>query len=58
VQLRLEGDFQEYVRSFGENANGEAYVLTSRVQGPRGSTGKVWKVVGGSVAAGGREHGS
>jgi hypothetical protein len=49
VELEGGGEFQEYIRSFGQDAELDAYVLTPNVQGPHGNTGKVWKVVGGSV---------
>lgn len=44
--------FQEYIRSLGEDEQGEAYVLTAAVQGPQGRTGKVWKVVGSGIGEG------
>jgi glucose/arabinose dehydrogenase len=53
VELQGGGDFQEYIRSFGQDAELDAYVLTSNVQGPHGNTGKVWKVVGGGMGEGG-----
>jgi hypothetical protein len=53
VEVQGGGEFHEYVRSFGQDAELEAYVLTSNVQGPRGTTGKVWKVVDGSMGGGG-----
>lgn len=56
VELEDGGEFREYVRSFGEDAQGEVYVLTSQLQGPHGETGKVWKVVGGSTGEGGHQH--
>jgi hypothetical protein len=31
-------------------------VLTSNVQGITGNTGKVWKIVGGSMGQGGHHH--
>lgn len=59
VELRDGGEFQEYVRSFGRDADGEGYVLTSNVQGVTGNTGKVWKIVGGSMGGGsGHTHGA
>lgn len=56
VELEGGGEFHEYIRSFGEDAEGEVYVLTSEVQGPHGNTGKVWKVVGGGTGEGGHQH--
>lgn len=56
VERRGGGEFHEFIRSFGEDAEHEAYVLTSTVQGPRGNTGKVWKVTGGSMGNGGHQH--
>ena len=56
VELAGEGEFREYIRSFGEDAEREAYVLTASVQGPTGTTGKVWRVTGGSMGDGGHEH--
>jgi glucose/arabinose dehydrogenase len=56
VELEGGGEFQEYIRSFGQDAELNAYVLTSNVQGPTGNTGKVWKVVGGGLGQGGHAH--
>ena len=56
VELQGGGEFHEYIRSFGEDADREAYVLTANVQGPTGTTGKVWKVTGGSMGQGGHQH--
>ena len=57
VELEGGGEFQEYIRSFGQDAELDAFVLTANVQGPHGQTGKVWKVVGGSVGGeGGHQH--
>jgi glucose/arabinose dehydrogenase len=55
AEVQGGGDFQEFVRSFGEDADREAYVLTSNVQGPTGNTGKVYKIVSGSMG-GGHSH--
>jgi glucose/arabinose dehydrogenase len=49
VELEGGGTFQEYIRSFGQDAELDAFVLTSNVQGPHGNTGKVWKVISGSM---------
>ena len=56
VEVEGGGEFHEFVRSFGEDAEREAYVLTARVQGPHGTTGTVWKVTGGSLGEGGHQH--
>lgn len=56
VELESGGEFREYIRSFGEDAEGEAYVLTAEVQGPTGTSGKVWRLVGGELGHGGHEH--
>ncbi|HZD53132.1 MAG TPA: PQQ-dependent sugar dehydrogenase, partial [Woeseiaceae bacterium] len=39
------GEWQEYIYSFGQDAEGELYILTSQTYGPTGDTGKVWKIV-------------
>lgn len=57
VEVAGGGEFHEYIRSFGQDAELDAYVLTANVQGPHGHTGKVWKVVGGSMGGeGGHQH--
>jgi len=35
----------EYIRSIGQDDEGELYVLTSEVAGPTGKTGKIYKMV-------------
>jgi glucose/arabinose dehydrogenase len=40
-----DGQLGAYVLGFGQDAKRELYVLTSGMAGPRGSTGKVWKLV-------------
>ena len=35
----------EYVRAFGQDSNGEVYVLTSESSGPSGETGRVYRMV-------------
>ena len=35
----------EYILAFGEDANGEVYVMTSKTEGPSDDTGKVQKIV-------------
>lgn len=59
VELVGGGEFHEYIRSFGQDAELDAYVLTANMQGPQGNTGKVWKIVGGSMGSdgGGHSHG-
>jgi hypothetical protein len=39
------GALNAFLLSFGQDAEGELYVLTSRRPGPIGSTGKVYKLV-------------
>lgn len=56
VELQGGGDFHEYVRSFGQDADLDAYVLTSDNQGPTGHTGKVFRVISGSLGGGGHTH--
>jgi glucose/arabinose dehydrogenase len=34
-----------FVRSFGQDDNGELYVLTSDASGPKGDTGKIYRIV-------------
>jgi len=45
VAERSGGRINEYIRSFGEDDEGELYVLTSEVGGPTGETGKIYKMV-------------
>ena len=45
VADRPEGRINEYIRSFGQDEEGELYVLTSEVGGPTGDTGKIYKMV-------------
>jgi glucose/arabinose dehydrogenase/plastocyanin len=45
VADRPEGRINEYIRSFGEDDEGELYVLTSDVGGTTGETGKIYKIV-------------
>ncbi len=45
VADRPGGRINEYIRSFGEDDQGELYVLTSEVGGPTGDTGKIYKMV-------------
>ena len=45
VADRPGGRINEYIRSFGQDDEGELYVLTSDVGGPAGETGKIYKMV-------------
>jgi glucose/arabinose dehydrogenase len=45
VADRPGGRINEYIRSFGQDDEGELYILTSDVAGPTGDTGKVYKIV-------------
>ena len=38
-------DLGSYLKSFGQDQNGEIYVLTSDQSGPQGNSGKVYKIV-------------
>lgn len=42
---RSDEDVDEYVLGFGQDAEGEVYVLTTNTEGPSGNTGKVFKIV-------------
>lgn len=44
VTNRTAGQLGEYVLSFGEDAAGELYVLTTETQGPSGETGKAYRL--------------
>ena len=47
-QLQLKsfpGNLGEYVKGFGQSSDGEVYVATSGELGPKGTTGKVYKIV-------------
>lgn len=48
-EIRVEGRpgerINEYVRSFGQDDQGEIYVLTSDAGGPTGDTGKIYKMI-------------
>jgi hypothetical protein len=39
------GRLNEYLLSFGQDSNGEVYILTTELAGPTGTTGKVYKLV-------------
>jgi glucose/arabinose dehydrogenase len=43
----LDRQLDEFVLAFGEDANGEIYVLTTEQAGPQGTTGKVYRLVDG-----------
>jgi hypothetical protein len=45
VATSEDNRINEYVRSFGQDPNGELYVLTSETAGPSGETGKVYRMV-------------
>ena len=45
VVEREEGALHEYVLGFGQDNDGELYVLTTEMGGPTGSTGKVHRIV-------------
>ena len=45
VAGRPDERINEYIRSLGQDEQGELYVLTSDVGGPTGDTGKVYKMV-------------
>lgn len=38
------GDLNSYLLGFGQDADGEVYILTSDTSGPSGNTGKVYKM--------------
>jgi len=38
-----------FLLSFGEDEDGELYLLTSRSLGPAGSSGEVYKIVGATL---------
>jgi plastocyanin len=42
---REDGKLNEYLLSFGQDLDGEVYVLTSETTGPSGNTGKVYRIV-------------
>jgi hypothetical protein len=47
-QLQLKSypdNLGQYVKSFGQDLDGEVYVLTSDQLGPQGNTGKIYKLV-------------
>jgi hypothetical protein len=44
VSGSTNGRINAFVRSFGQDDQGELYVLTSNALGPKGETGKVYKI--------------
>ncbi len=40
-----ESGIGQYIKGFGQDASGEMYILTAGVQGPAGTTGKVYKLI-------------
>ena len=46
-EFLLDRQLGEFVLAFGRDAAGEIYVMTTEVPGPSGTTGKVYRVVGG-----------
>jgi len=44
----LDRQLDHFVLAFGEDLDGELYVLTSDNNAPQGETGRVWKIVGGN----------
>lgn len=42
---RSEGELNHYLLGFGQDADGEVYVLTTDNSGPSGNTGRVYKLV-------------
>ena len=45
-QFLLDRQLGEFVLAFGQDGNGELYVLTTEMPGPSGDTGKVYRIVG------------
>lgn len=43
----LDRQLDEFVLAFGVDANGEIYVMTTGMAGPAGTTGKLYRLVGG-----------
>jgi hypothetical protein len=39
------GRLNEYLLSFGQDSDGEVYILTTTTAGPSGTTGKIYKLV-------------
>jgi hypothetical protein len=61
-ELKVAGNTNErvggYVLAFGEDADGELYVMTSQGSAPTGSTGQVWKLVPATESEAGAETGA
>jgi hypothetical protein len=45
VEGSENGRLNEYLLSFGQDNDGEIYILTTETPGPSGNTGKVYKLV-------------
>jgi glucose/arabinose dehydrogenase len=45
IATSSDGELGAYLLGFGQDAQGELYVLTSGAAGPQGRTGKVWRIV-------------
>ncbi|MBI2872564.1 MAG: PQQ-dependent sugar dehydrogenase [Chloroflexi bacterium] len=45
VASTANGQLNAYLRSFGQDASGELYILVASSPGPQGATGKIFKVV-------------
>ncbi len=52
IANRDDGQLGEYLLSFGQDASGELYVLTTETPGPAGDTGKVYRLVPAGEAGG------
>lgn len=44
----LDRQLEMFVLAFGEDADGEVYVLTTGSTGPEGDSGRIWKIVAGN----------
>lgn len=45
IATRDDGELGAFLLGFGEDAQGELYVLTSQASGPQPGTGRVWRIV-------------
>jgi hypothetical protein len=45
ISTSADGKLNTYLLSFGQDADGELYVLTTDTPGPSGTTGKIFKIV-------------
>ena len=52
------GELSDFLLSFGQDLEGEVYLLTAAELGPSGNTGKVFRLVPGEGAAGGNGGGN